>query len=55
MYVLILGLYLIGSINLQENVKTGFHRAKLETKRKRFLERTREVARAEILNNEHEG
>ncbi|VDO34835.1 unnamed protein product [Brugia timori] len=41
--------------NFQENVKTGFHKAKLETKRKRFLERTREIARAEILNSEHEG
>uniref|UniRef100_A0A1I7VGU6 WD_REPEATS_REGION domain-containing protein n=1 Tax=Loa loa TaxID=7209 RepID=A0A1I7VGU6_LOALO len=45
-----------GAANINpENVKTGFHRAKLETKRKRFLERTRETARAEILNNEHEG
>ncbi|VDK87793.1 unnamed protein product [Litomosoides sigmodontis] len=42
------------SIN-PKNVKTSFHKAKLETKRKRFLERTREIARAEILNNEHEG
>lgn len=47
--------FLISSTNLQENVKTSFHKAKLETKRKRFLERTKEIARAEILNNEHEG
>ncbi|VDM09969.1 unnamed protein product [Wuchereria bancrofti] len=45
-----------GAANINpENVKTGFHKAKLETKRKRFLERTREIARAEILNSEHEG
>ncbi|KAL3983172.1 BING4CT (NUC141) domain family protein [Acanthocheilonema viteae] len=45
-----------GAANINpENVKTRFHKAKLEIKRKRFLERTREIARAEILNNEHEG
>ncbi|VDK70691.1 unnamed protein product [Onchocerca ochengi] len=45
-----------GAANINpENVKTGFHKAKLENKKKRFLERTRETARAEILNNEQEG
>ncbi|KAM3725156.1 WD repeat-containing protein [Dirofilaria immitis] len=45
-----------GAANINpKNVKTGFHKAKLENKKKRFLERTREIARAEILSNEQEG
>uniref|UniRef100_A0A915PTJ0 BING4 C-terminal domain-containing protein n=1 Tax=Setaria digitata TaxID=48799 RepID=A0A915PTJ0_9BILA len=45
-----------GAANINPaNVKTNFHKAKLATVKKRFLERTREVARAEILNNEKEG
>lgn len=38
-----------------KHVKTGFHREKLEMKRKRFLERGRLTTRAEILNTEKEG
>ncbi|MCP9265412.1 WD repeat-containing protein 46 [Dirofilaria immitis] len=47
--------YIIDVDRMNENVKTGFHKAKLENKKKRFLERTREIARAEILSNEQEG
>ncbi|VDM95529.1 unnamed protein product [Thelazia callipaeda] len=37
------------------NVKTGFHKEKLAKIKRKFLQRTRETARAELLNNEQQG
>lgn len=38
-----------------ENVRTKFHKFKLEKKKKKFLDRVEQAARAEILNEEAEG
>uniref|UniRef100_F1KWN2 WD repeat-containing protein 46 n=1 Tax=Ascaris suum TaxID=6253 RepID=F1KWN2_ASCSU len=38
-----------------KNVRTEFHQAKLEMKKKKFLERIQQTARAEILNSEDAG
>lgn len=47
--------YMSQPLLFQENVKTKFHQVKLENKKKKFMERTQETARAEILNYEEEG
>lgn len=44
-----------GIVALQKNVRTEFHQAKLEMKKKKFLERIQQTARAEILNSEDAG